>query len=237
MFTESAELYDLIYSTFKDYRAESEAVARLIAGVAPGARTVLDVGCGTGEHARILSREHGLRVDGLDLDEALLARARHKHPGGRFFHGDMSSFDLGERYDVVMTLFSGIGYLRTLERVTAALECFRRHLSPGGCVIVEPWLSPDTWIPGRVATQLASGDGVEVFRMSHADARGGLSILTFDYLVGTAGGVEHRHEVHEMGLFTPEEMLACFARAGLAAELDPVGLTGRGLYVAREARS
>ena len=30
MFTESAELYDLIYSSFKDYEAESAAIAKLI---------------------------------------------------------------------------------------------------------------------------------------------------------------------------------------------------------------
>jgi hypothetical protein len=36
-------------------------------------------------------------------------------------------------------------------------------------------------------------------------------------------------------LFTETEMLAAFSEAGLAATLDAVGLTGRGLYVARAA--
>jgi hypothetical protein len=42
-------------------------------------------------------------------------------------------------------------------------------------------------------------------------------------------------EVHELGLFTQTEMLNCFREAGLDASYDPVGLTGRGLYIARAA--
>jgi len=45
-------------------------------------------------------------------------------PDARFFEGDMAMFELGHLYDVVMCLFSSIGYLQTLERVTAALRCF-----------------------------------------------------------------------------------------------------------------
>ena len=51
MFTASAEFYDLIYSTFKDYAAEAAQIASVLRRVNPGCRTVLDVACGTGEHA------------------------------------------------------------------------------------------------------------------------------------------------------------------------------------------
>ena len=93
MFSASAEFYDLIYSTFKDYRAEGEQIARLLRGLNPACESVLDVGCGTGEHARLLAAQ-GFRVDGLDLDPAFVQIARHKHPAGRFFEGDMCAFSL-----------------------------------------------------------------------------------------------------------------------------------------------
>jgi ubiquinone/menaquinone biosynthesis C-methylase UbiE len=66
MFSETAELYDLIYASFKDYVTESDRLAALITRVRPGARTVLDVACGTGEHARLLREHHRLAVDGID---------------------------------------------------------------------------------------------------------------------------------------------------------------------------
>ena len=82
MFTESAELYDLIYSSFKNYSEEAAALAALIRREHPNARTVLDVACGTAEHARLLAGDHGFAVDGLDLDPAFVRIARGKLPRG-----------------------------------------------------------------------------------------------------------------------------------------------------------
>src|SRR5262249_32549556 len=131
MFTESAEFYDAIYS-FKDYAAEAAQVAAKTRAARPDSRTILDVACGTGEHARLLAQRHGFEVDGLDLDPGLLRLARQKHPAGQFLQADMSDFTLGRRYDAILCLFSSIGYLVTLDRITRALVCFRRHLAPRG---------------------------------------------------------------------------------------------------------
>ena len=65
MFSESAHFYDLIYSTFKDYNAEADTIASLLRDLRPGCRTVLDVACGTGTHARLLA-DRGFDVDGID---------------------------------------------------------------------------------------------------------------------------------------------------------------------------
>ena len=46
-FLQSAELYDAIYH-FKNYQRESERLRNLIDRLVPGARTLLDVACGTG---------------------------------------------------------------------------------------------------------------------------------------------------------------------------------------------
>ena len=62
---------------------------------------------------------------------------------GRFFEADMSDFrGHPEQYDVVMCLFSSIGYLKTVDRVLRAFVCFRQHLLQGGLVVVEPWFEP-----------------------------------------------------------------------------------------------
>ena len=235
MFSRSAELYDAIYGAFKDYAAEATAIATLVRTARPDAHTILDVGCGTGEHARHLRMSHGFEVDGLDLDPGLLAVARDKVPDARFFEADMADFDLGARYDVVMCLFSSIGYLRTLDRVTAALRCFRRHLTDGGVVIVEPWFVPGVLTIGPGSTKHGETADGRVARTSTTVVDGRLSTLYFDYRIEDAAGVRNAHEVHELGLFTGEEMLASVHDAGLAATHDPSGLTGRGLYVARAA--
>ncbi len=235
MFSESAEWYDAIYAGFKDYAAEAARVAALVRDVHPAAHTILDAGCGTGEHARRLSAEHGFAVDGLDLDPAMLAVAKRKSPEARFFEADMAAFALRRRYDVVISLFSSIGYLQTTERVRAALICFRRHLKKGGVVVVEPWLTPDVMVEGAESTARAEVDGTRVERTSRTRVEGRVSTIEFRYRIEDASGVRSFEETHRLGLFTETEMLAAFSEAGLAATLDAVGLTGRGLYVARAA--
>ena len=68
MFSKSAELYDKIYFEFKDYKAETQKIVEIIAREHSSARALLDVACGTGEHARILHDQHGYEVDGIDLN-------------------------------------------------------------------------------------------------------------------------------------------------------------------------
>jgi ubiquinone/menaquinone biosynthesis C-methylase UbiE len=69
MFTESAELYDAIYFTFKDYAVEAADIARHLREEHPRALTVLDIACGTGEHARLLAEKHGFE-GGISLPAA-----------------------------------------------------------------------------------------------------------------------------------------------------------------------
>jgi SAM-dependent methyltransferase len=235
MFTASAELYDLIYSTFKDYPAEATEIATLVRREHSIARTVLDVACGTAEHARLLTDQHGFEVDGLDLDPAFARIARRKLPRGSVYEGDMTSFELSRRYDVILCLFSSIGYVRTLDNVRRTLERFRGHLDDRGIVMVEPWFGPDFLEPGRITINTAKTAEVSVARMSVIEVEDRQSRIRFEYLIGRGGAIERASEVHELGLFTTDEMLGCFRDAGFAVSYDPKGPSGRGLFVGRAA--
>lgn len=237
MFSRSAELYDLIYSGFKDYPAETARLVGIIRQLQPSARTVLDVACGTAEHARLLADTHGFDVDGIDLEPAFVAIAQRKLPRGSVIRADMISFKLGRRYDVILCLFSSIGYVRTLDNVRRAFARFREHLVDGGVLILEPWFEPGVLPPGGVVATTAESAEVSVARMSHCEIHGRISRLRFEYLIGRSRGIEHVVETHELGLFTTQEMLDCFRTAGLESTYDPDGLNDRGLFVARPARS
>lgn len=233
MFSASAELYDLIYSGFKDYPAEAALLASVLRRAHPAARTVLDVACGTGEHARLLTDVHEFEVDGLDLDPAFVAIARGKLCRTSVYQGDMTSFEVDRRYDAILCLFSSIGYVGTLKNVCRTLEQFRKHLAREGVVLVEPWFAPGVLEPGRVLVKTAEAEGVSVVRMSHMAIEGRASRLRFEYLIGRPEGIQHATELHELGLFTTEEMLECFRETGFEATYEPDGPMGRGLFVAR----
>jgi SAM-dependent methyltransferase len=234
VFDAAAEYYDLLYSTLRDYEREAGELGTRLRRWNPACRTILDAGCGTGEHAWRLAAD-GFDVDGFDLNPAFVAIAQAKHPAGRFFVADMAGFQIERRYDAIVCLCSAIGYLRTLDRVDAALRRFRERLAPGGTVVVEPWFAPGALSTTRMFNHSGEANGVRVDRTAWNEVDGRLSRLHFDYDITDASGSRHLAEVHELGLFTAGEMLEAFGRAGLHVAHDPVGLNDRGLFVGRLA--
>lgn len=57
----------------------------------------------------------------------------------------MRSFDLGRRFDAVTCLFRSIGYMPTVEDLSAAVATMARHLVDGGVLVVDGWVRPDAW--------------------------------------------------------------------------------------------
>jgi len=108
-----------------------------------------------------------------------------------------------------------------------------RHVTPGGLLIVEPWLSPSAFDPNhRSGVMTVERDDLIAVRMNDSRVEGRLSIMDFHYLVARPGApLEHLVETHTLGLFSDAEYRAAFEAVGLAADHDPVGLMGRGLWI------
>jgi ubiquinone/menaquinone biosynthesis C-methylase UbiE len=232
LFTASAELYDAIYFAFKDYAAEAADIAKHIRSLHPKALTLLDVACGTGEHAKLLATQHDFKVDGLDFNADFLRLARSKHPAGRFFEADMTNFNLNRNYDAVICMFSSIGYVKSLPALEQTLRCFARHLAPDGILIVEPWFPPEKMTSGQHSQRIAEAQGLRVERIGTTDIDGRICRLRFNYTIEKAGQIQKIAELHELGLFTEAETLKAFTAAGLHAHHEAPSPTHRGLYIA-----
>jgi SAM-dependent methyltransferase len=230
MFLKSARFYDALYH-FKDYAAASEQLRGLIHDRHPAARSLLDVGCGSGRHLESLGRN--FQVEGLDLNPDLLGLAAERCPGIPLHQADMIDFDLGHSTDVVTCLFSSIGYVKTLEKMRRAVASMARHLNPGGLVLIEPWFTPEAYWTGTITSNYADLPDLRIAWMYTSERAGNLSVLNIHYLVGTRQQVEHFTEVHELGLFTHEEYLDAMRSAGLSASHLADGFFGRGLYVGK----
>jgi ubiquinone/menaquinone biosynthesis C-methylase UbiE len=229
---ELAKYYDLLYS-WKDYAKESNIVLRLIESHRRSqGNTLLDAGCGTGKHiARLKTR---FECVGIDINEGMLEQARRNVKGAEFIRGDMSNFDLGRRFDVILCLFSAIGYVRTYPRLARTLRNFARHLKAGGVLIIEPWFTKSNWKAGSVhVLSTQSSDDLKIVRVDYSGIKGDLSVLDERILVAERGkGISYFKDRQLLGLFEQDEFLRLMNKAGLEARHLKQSLTrGRGLYI------
>jgi SAM-dependent methyltransferase len=230
MFSHTAQYYDTIYLAMKDYDAEAEKLTTFVYQYSQSTgNRLLDVACGTGLHLSYLKQR--FQVEGLDLDEQLLAIARQRNPEVPLHHADMVDFALGRTFDVVTCLFSSIGYVKTLDNLSRAIQCMAQHLTAGGVLMIEPWFTPETWRPGTVHARFIDESDLKIARINTSFVDGQLSSMDMHYLIGTPEGTEHYVERHELGLFTTEEMRHVLMTCGLEVTYDATGLTGRGLYI------
>src|SRR5256714_13760464 len=119
----------------------------------------------------------------------------------------MRKFDLGRRFDAVMCLFSGIGYVRDADELSRAVAAMARHLEPGGVLIVEPWLSPDRIQVPHVGAVFVDEPELKVARINTVEVEGNRSIVDLHYLVGRPDDVRPFTERPELTLFEGEEVL------------------------------
>lgn len=233
-----ADIYDLIYQgRGKDYAAEAGNLVALIRARTPDAASLLDVGCGTGEHLRAWRGVFD-RVEGLELSAQMRAVAREKLPDTTIHAGDMSDFNLATVFDVVTCMFSTVGYLPSVAALESAVRCMAGHLRAGGTLVVEPWWFPEDFLDGHVAGDVLHGDGRTVARVSRGHRDGRRTVVDVHYLVADAEGIRHFTDRHVNTLFSRDEYLAAFKGAGCSVEYLPDGPSGRGLFVGvREAEN
>lgn len=142
-----ADTYDFVYRD-KDYAGEVAAVSRLFERYKTGQiKSVLDLGCGTGRHAILLTR-NDLDVVGIDQSDAMLGHARKLAKEGErgrsptFIKGDVRDFEAGNTFDAALMMFNVLGYMTSNDDLLAALRSVRRHLRDGGLFVFDIWYGP-----------------------------------------------------------------------------------------------
>ena len=230
MYSRQAYFYDAIYSN-QDYVGQARTVRQLIQANkrSPGNR-LLDVACGTGLHLEHWQQDY--EVEGLDISQEMLTVARDRLPGVPLHVADMADFDLGTCFDAITCLASSISHMLSEDLLRQAIATMASHLEPGGMLVVEGWLTPDEWNEGHLSLVRVDLTNLKIARMGFSRSDGHICTLELHHLIGTPAGVEHFVESLLVSLFTVQQYIDSFQAAGLDVQHDPVGLRGRGLYVA-----
>jgi len=229
-----AKYYDQIYLKRNDYRAESETLRSIIRRFERiPSRTLLDIGCGTGEHLKYLSQN--FLCTGLDISKEMVETARKKAPDARFKVANMIDFKLKDKFDVITCLFSSIGYVQNLENLAKTVRNFHDHLSDDGLALVEPWIFRKDFRKGNVAIDTYEDEKTKLARMATSKLADPYWLVYFHYLVGVDGVIKYTKEIHKMIAADYEDYVRAFNQAGY----DNVKFLGgknwtraRGLFVA-----
>jgi SAM-dependent methyltransferase len=147
-----------------------------------GSGAALELGIGTGRIALPLA-QRGIRVHGIDLSDAMVARLRAK-PGAEDIEvtiGDFATTRVEGTFSVAYLVFNTIMNLTTQDEQVACFENVAAHLEPGGCFAIE------VGVPAL--QRLPPGETVRAFDISATH-------LGFDeYDVVSQGLISHHYSV------------------------------------------
>jgi hypothetical protein len=147
-----------------------------------GHGAALELGIGTGRIALPLTHR-GVRVHGIDLSEAMVARLRAK-PGADPIGvtiGDFATTTVEGTFSVAYIVFNTIMNLTTQDEQIACFRNVAAHLEPGGCFVIE------VGIPSL--QRLPPGETVRAYNVSPTR-------LGFDeYDVASQGLISHHYSV------------------------------------------
>lgn len=229
---EFAAVYDLLYGSKKDYATEAAAIRDLVLARVPNARSLLDVGCGTAEHLRHWSARFA--VSGVEASAGMVAVARRKLPDVRVEHADMRTFELGETFDVVCSMYGAVGYLGGLDELHAAVTRMARHAD--GLVLFEPWIFREDW-PGRIdVDDLTVVGDQRLARMGNWVTEGASVSIELHYLHGDGDAVRHFVDRQQLSLFTKDEYFSVAKDVLTDVEFLADSPSGRGMFVGAPVR-
>lgn len=237
VFNEYSKVYDLLYGD-KDYASEGAYVHNMIKKYNPNARTILNLGCGTGSHDLIL-QEFGYSCVGVDFSETMLARAQEKAElrsthNLEFVHGDVRSIRLSKKFDAVISLFHVLSYQTSNEDISAVFVTADEHLQRNGIFVFDCWYGPAV-LSDRPAVRLKQfeDDTIHVTRIAEPKMFPNANLVEIHYTLFVKDKrVDHLaelHEVHRMRYMFFPELRHYLERSGFALLSSAEWMTGREL--------
>lgn len=208
-----------LYSPLKSTNFSSDPYAAFID---EHGQPALELGCGDGEPI-IALRLRGYDVDGVDSSADMLARCRENaRTAGvsvSLHHQRMDALVLPRTYQSVFLAGPTINLIPDDHTVAAALTAIRRHLAPGGHVLVPmfvPTPLPDSQLGTAVEATDPAGSLLRVTSMAqqrHETARTQTTILRYEKR--TDGEVRSEDRPWTIHWHTPDGFTDLATAAGL----------------------
>ena len=187
---------------------------------------LLELGCGTGRVALDLAAE-GADVVGVELHPAMLALARekaqHAQLGITLALGDLRSFDLDQKFALVLLTYNTLNHLLDLDSITRCFDSVKRHMDESTRFVVDTFQPSLAFLGGEPARKRQilryldpyTQDEVRLHEENHYDPATQHNRIVWTYEID---GRPQRTEELTMRLFFPNELEALLRLSGFAIE-------------------
>ena len=129
---ELAKYYDLFYKN-KNYDKEVQFLIQIIGK----RKTILDVGCDTGIHMKLLA-DRGYVVSGLDKSLEMLSIAKERLGDGyHLYNDDILKFKSSIKYDAIISMFAVFNHLNGIDEFEKGIVHLYQYLNDGGVMIID----------------------------------------------------------------------------------------------------
>ena len=129
---EFAQYYDLFYRN-KNYDKEVNFLVKIIGN----RKSILDVGCGTGIHMKLLA-DRGYVVSGMDKSLEMLSIARERLGDGyHLYNDDILNFKSSSSYDAIISMFAVFNHLNGIDEFEKGIRHFYEYLNDGGIMVID----------------------------------------------------------------------------------------------------
>ncbi len=220
-----AECYDLFYQD-KPYQEEARYAAELIRARFPAAKSILDLGCGTGLRCMELARQ-GYKVSGVDQSASMLDAARRHLSAAcdfspaavEFQIGDITTFQASSKYDAVISLFHVFSYLATEVALRQAVDCSFANLNPGGVLIFDYWHGPGVMKdPPAIRTKVVENANLKAKRTAipqHLPNQNLVKLTVYLQITDKVNGATYdSEESYILRYWFPDELKEALKNAG-----------------------
>ena len=203
--------YHILYKE-RDMEEAQAFLKRLMANLRLDTNSkVLDVACGKGRHSLFLN-QLGFDVTGIDLASESIDYARHfENSRLHFYCHDMRKVFCVNYFEVVVNLFTSLGYFQKTSDNLSALKSMASNLKPGGVIIVD--FFNETWVRNSLVPNMEKEvDGI-VFRIQ--------KIIDKDKVVKTIRFEDNGRDYQfkeEVSLLSLDDFEAMFKHIGLIIE-------------------
>lgn len=220
-----AAYYNLLYRE-KDYAGEAAYIDGLVRQHCPAAQSILNLGCGTGQHDVELIKLGYQEGVGVDRSKEMLALAEARLQGMdiapplSFCCGDVRTIRLNREFDAVLSLFHVVSYQQSDADLAAVFATAAGHLAQGGLFVFDCWYGPAVLhqLPSVRVKRLEDA-AVSVTRIAEPVMHTAENSVDVRYQLfikdKLTGQVEEIHETHRMRYLFLPEIRSLFQAAGM----------------------